>query len=518
MKTDTVIRRKLFVLIAISCLVRMFFAFFIELTNDEVNYWTYALYPSLSYFDHPPMVGWLIRLSTLNLLFTNELFVRLSSILIGAINTYVIFLIGRYVKDELTGFYSAILYQSSIYCFIISGIFIMPDTPLLLFWLLSVYYFMKSVMNKNIDRSSRISLILAGMFVGLALLSKYHSVYLWVGALLYVIIFNRKWFKTKEIYISLLISIVIFIPVIIWNYNNDFISFTFQSERVDIMSSGIRFDYLLTELVGEIFYNNPVNVVLIIIALFSIKRMDIDKDKKWFILLFSLPLILTFICFSLFRRTLPHWTGPGYIALIILTAAFYSQKQSVKRFFKVPLPHLVSQFVLLAVLISGYLQINGLLFRTSTISSNPTELGRNDVTLDMFGWKQIAKRFSELNEKYVIENIVKSDVPIISNKWYNAGHIDYYLGRFMDKRVYCAGYMNDMRNYLFVNRVRGDMNMGDDAIYISPSRDYKNSQELLKSSFEKIIPLDTIRVRREGEVVENVFLYKLEKYTGKMFY
>ncbi|HSG68384.1 MAG TPA: hypothetical protein VK994_06745, partial [Bacteroidales bacterium] len=61
--------RALIILILLSLIVRGFLAAFLEFGNDEVYYWTYALYPDLSHFDHPPMVGFLIQLSTLDLLF-----------------------------------------------------------------------------------------------------------------------------------------------------------------------------------------------------------------------------------------------------------------------------------------------------------------------------------------------------------------------------------------------------------------------------------------------------------------
>ena len=112
----------LILLIIISSLTRAALAAYLELTNDEVNYWLYGVYPSLSYFDHPPMVGYFIRISTLNMLFNSEFFLRLSSVILGSVNTWLIFLTGKLIKDETAGFYSALLYTGSIYFFVITGI------------------------------------------------------------------------------------------------------------------------------------------------------------------------------------------------------------------------------------------------------------------------------------------------------------------------------------------------------------------------------------------------------------
>lgn len=63
----------------------------VELGNDEVYYRIFALFPDWSYFDHPPLVAWLVRLTTLGQSVVGEMWVRLGSIIIGTINTYLIF-------------------------------------------------------------------------------------------------------------------------------------------------------------------------------------------------------------------------------------------------------------------------------------------------------------------------------------------------------------------------------------------------------------------------------------------
>ena len=87
--------KKILWLIVIVSLLKLITASLLELGNDEAYYWTYAIQPDWSHFDHPPMVGWLIRLSTLNLLWVNEISVRLGSILCAAISTIFIFKTGK---------------------------------------------------------------------------------------------------------------------------------------------------------------------------------------------------------------------------------------------------------------------------------------------------------------------------------------------------------------------------------------------------------------------------------------
>ena len=232
-KISAVKKSKLiFYIIAVSVVARAVIAGSIEFGNDEVYYWIYAKYPALSHFDHPPMVGYFIQIFSLNLLLSSEFFIRLSSVIFGGINTYLIFLIAKKIKDENAGLFAAVLYNTSFYCFLIAGVFIMPDTPMLFFWLLGFYFLVTSVTADDIGKNDKRNLLFAGVVIGFAMLSKYHSAFLWLGVYFYVQIFNRKWFRHKELYLAPVISLIIFIPVIIWNIQNDFISFTFQGERV----------------------------------------------------------------------------------------------------------------------------------------------------------------------------------------------------------------------------------------------------------------------------------------------
>ena len=213
---ENAINKCLILLLAVSALLRAVLASTVEFGNDEVYYWTYALYPDWSHFDHPPMVGFVMQLFSLNLLFTSEFFLRLSSVVFMTINTYLIFLIGKQVKNEQTGFYASLLYTASVYAFVITGIFILPDTPLSLFTLLSVLQFVKYFQTEKNNH-----LLLAGLFSGLAMLSKYSGAFIWIGVGLYIIIYSRKEFKNPYLYLSALISAICLLPILIWNINNE---------------------------------------------------------------------------------------------------------------------------------------------------------------------------------------------------------------------------------------------------------------------------------------------------------
>ncbi|MCK5370414.1 MAG: glycosyltransferase family 39 protein, partial [Cyclobacteriaceae bacterium] len=211
------IKKVLYILILAGTLVRVIIASTLELGVDEVYYWTYALYPDWSHFDHPPMVGLVIQFFSLNLFFDSELALRLGAIVFSIFNTLIIYSIGKFIKNPLTGLYAAFLFNASIYCSVLAGNFIIPDTPQLLFWLLSLKYLIRSLPQKTIDKRTSKEFLISCLFIGLAILSKYHGVFIWGGVGLYVIFYNRIWLKAPAFYGGMLLSALFIFPIVIWN-------------------------------------------------------------------------------------------------------------------------------------------------------------------------------------------------------------------------------------------------------------------------------------------------------------
>lgn len=503
-------------IVVLSVIVRGVFAWTLELGNDEVYYWTYALYPALSHFDHPPMVGFVIQAFTFDLYFDSEFFIRLGAVILGGANTWMIYLIGKVVKDKLTGLFAAMLYNASVYCFVIAGIFILPDTPQLFFWLLSLFMIIVALPDKETTKASRNILFYAGIPLGLAMLSKYTSVFLWMGVGLYIIFFNRKWLKTVELYMSVLISLVIFSPVILWNIENNFISFSFQSARVGIFGAGLRPDYFATEFFGQVFYNNPFNFVLIIMALVALKtkKFSLPDDYTRILLLTSLPLIFVFLFTALFNRTLPHWTGPAYLSLIIIAAAWLSEKaMKPEKAILFPFYIRISMGFLLVGLTIGLFQIKWGIFETPK-SDNPKELGKNDLTLDMFGWRQFAYKFHEFADHDFFSKRMAVTAPILSHRWFPAAHLDYYVARPRGMNLLAIGDLERIHKYAWINRERPELLLDSDAYYITSSRDFQDPAKLFGKYFVFIEKPEIIKIFKHDQHVENFFIYRMRSCTA----
>ncbi|MEI6885237.1 MAG: glycosyltransferase family 39 protein [Bacteroidota bacterium] len=493
------------ILLVLSAALRALIAGAIELGNDEVYYWTYASFPDMSHFDHPPMVGWLIQLFTLNLRFDNEIFLRLGSVVLGTASTWLIFLIGKKIKNPAAGLYAAFLFTASFYGFILVGTFILPDTPQVFFWLVTVYLLACSLPDESLSKQSRAYLFFAGLTIGLALLSKYHSVFLIFGAGMFILFSNRKWLMAKETWIALLMAVLLFMPVVFWNANNNYISFTFHESRVGFTESGIQLQYFLTEIVGQVFYNNPVNIILIILAFIAmLKGRDIlEKPYRRLILWMSVPLWLVFVSFSLFRSTLPHWTGPAYIGFILIAASWLATPSSENKRLKIlPWPVAVALFFILAVIGLAVTQI-----RYGWVPLKKWKV--EDVSTDLYGWRQLGEKFAPVAAWDEEHFLIDKGSPIFTFRWFPAANFDYYVAKPSGRKVYALGSLERIHKYQWINRIRGDMKKDADAWYIALSDDYEDPVALYGNLFELVLPSDTIPIIRGHDTIRKAIIYKL---------
>lgn len=507
-------KHKILVLISIATLVRCLIAATIGLGNDEAYYVTYAQHLQWNYFDHPPMVALLIRLTTFNLLFTTEFFIRLGTILLAAINTYLIYHICKKIKNESAGLLAALLFSSSFYSSIIAGVFILPDAPQLFFWMLSVSLLIEIVSAIESDKNLNYNILLFGVVAGLCIMSKVHGVFLWFGFGLYILLYKRSLLSNGYLYLSVLISLVIISPILIWNIENHFITYTFHSNRVAI-NRGVNPNSFLREFLGGIFYNNPINYFLIVMALLAVwkNRITISVPVKRILLLLSLPLIILLLFISLFRDTLPHWSGPAFTALIMLTACYLAESiQGLNTNFRLPKSVAISCVFIIIISFSGIAVIN---YYPGTIGNKKEELlGKGDVTLDMYDWDFFKNEFKKVHDKDMQSGRTKTSF-IINNKWFPGAHIDNYIAQPLQLDFIAIGKLEDIHTYDWLNKFRKKMVKGDDAYFITVSTNFKDPNEEYKKIFQKINPPVLIKQFRNKKPARNMFVYLLEGYKGR---
>lgn len=510
-------KKKTLLLIGIATLLRCIAAGSIELGNDEVYYRMYAQHLQWNYFDHPPMVGWLIRFTTANLFLDNEFFIRLGAITSAAITTWLLFLSGEKISNEYTGFLAAAIYTATIYGSIIAGTFILPDSPQMVCWVAGLYLLIDIAKYKSINTLKKRKVLWFGAFMGIGMLCKIHTSFLWLGFLLYILLYNRQWLKQPVLYLSGIITLLFFYPVIQWNFNNHFVTYLYHSNRVNVSEGGIDFNSFLTFTAGQVFYYNPIIFVFIILATVTAFKNELPllTSQKKILLLCSLPLIITATVISLFKNVLPHWTGPAYSGLILLTACYFAkQKNKTSRDKKIiPRPILFANALLTAIVITGIILVN---FFPGTFGKKDKQLyGEGDFTLDMYGWKKFAPDFSKIVEADVKAGLMKADAVIISNKWFRAAHTDFYVAMPLKKNLIAIGDTNDIHQYAWINTKRKMLQPGDDAYCIVPSNYYTAVQSVYAAYFTTILSPLIIEQKRNGTRCRYFFIWRMKHFIKK---
>ncbi|WP_297434477.1 glycosyltransferase family 39 protein [Sulfurimonas sp.] len=293
---------------------------FIPMYSDESYYWLWSKKLALSYFDHPPMIAYIIKLTTL---FSDDLFfVRLGAALLVSATAYMLYLLSKKIFNEKSAIYTFYIFLSSI--LVIAGsTLITPDIPLMFFASLFLY-----VAYVYLEENNKLYALLTGFAAGAMLLSKYPGILIIITLLVYILLYKREVFKEKYFYFALLIATVVFSPVLYWNYENDFISFTFQLHhgiaQEKIFKPSDFFNFLGAQLIlFHPFY-------LIPLLYFIIKDKSRFDQKKVYLLLPFAFVILFFSYFAAFKHANAQWAGIAYLSASVLLG-YYLYKYQAKK-------------------------------------------------------------------------------------------------------------------------------------------------------------------------------------------
>lgn len=305
--------RNTIVFVIISVLWKVFVST-IALHSDEAYYWLWSKQLDLSYYDHAPMVAYFINLTTR--FSDSELAVRFSSIIVTIILSILLWkLVIKLFNDRAIASASVIILHSMPILFTAS-ILITPDTPVFLFLSLATYFVWKLI-----DTENQNYWYFIGLFFGLSMLSKYTACLFVMSLGVYMLLTKKwSWLKSYQMYLAVIISIICFMPVIIWNYQHDWASFSYQIGH-GLSNKGIRFNYIFEYLGTQALV---FNVVLFFPILYIGIKYLFSKDKKnIFLAAFSVPVILFYVLTALKRLPGGNWPIPAYFTFSIIAAKWF---------------------------------------------------------------------------------------------------------------------------------------------------------------------------------------------------
>lgn len=499
-------RRDLWILIGMGAVFHLAIALAFELTSDEANGWLYARFPDASYFDHPPLWGLLIWLSTFGGAWPSALALRLPAILISAATTWLIY---RWVRETLgtrAAWHSALLFNLS-FVFTGVGAIHIPDSSLFFFWLLALYCYTRALRSGDAGPRERLWMLLAGLPLGLGMLCKYHGILLAPCVFLFLATdpLRRRWLARPEPWISFGIACVLFLPVIGWNLEREWISFRFQGGRLATSDSGPGALQLLVNLIAPMLYINPYVFALIVAGVVSWfrRRPGFDAFPIRLLLFVSLPVIGLFVASALLNESsLPHWPAVGYLGLLPLGGAYLASTEVGKRL--VPRGAWVSIAALALLSGAAAIQVHfGLFDPDRGRREDPSffEHGRRDATTEMIGWRGLDAKFRE------ILAADKSEKPplLFADRWHTAARLDFYVASRLGLRVACLAELGRERAMAFMRPA--SLAVGASGYFVVPSNHFKGETPF-KTLFERVDEPHVLDVTRGGRVAKRFYIYR----------
>jgi len=462
---------------------------FMGLMPQDAYYYLYGQNLSLSYFDHPGMIGYILRFFT-NIFGSSIFVVKFADFFITSLTILSFYKLASYFLSKEKLQKAFILLASTIFISILS-FNSTPDVPLLLFWTLSLICLYKAIFEEK-----KWFFIAGGIAMGLAFNSKYTAILLQFGLLGFLVFSNkyRGLLLSPWLWCSIIISVGVTFPVWYWNYQNDFASFVFQSsERTSSISEfKISPKNFFGAIGHQMFLLLPVLFLIFVSFTYKyVKRIlfkfKLPSSKTLFLLAFFVPTFVGFFLLTPIYWVKLNWMMPSYITGIIIAGMFIS-----KKLLKVQIIFSIVFHILFSLQILFYL---------IPIKSDDTWVG----------WEELANETATLKETY-------TEAFIFSNDNYKTSAC---LNFFMKDKVYAQNIIG--LPSLHFDYLGDDLNIlkGKNALFIDSDKRFKDSNKLAKinplltSYFKNVIELAPIIIKINGKESRKFWIFYCTDYQPK---
>jgi hypothetical protein len=337
-----------FILLLLWFLVNLIQAIYTEIISDEAYYGLYGKYLAWGYFDHPPMIALMTRISSL--LFTGNLGIRFMTVVLEPLTLLFIWKIIDEPHPDTHKIYSFFIIAGSVCLFSILGFYTTPDAPLLFFTAFFLYSYKSYLANQRWKDVLLLALSMSGLVY-----SKYQAV-LVIG---FVVISNIKLLKSCKFWIAGFSAIILFTPHLLWQASNNYPSIKFHLiER----SEGFNLHNVLEYLPNLLAVYNPF-ILGTVIYLMAKNR---PKDQFSRGLYYLIAGFIVFFGLAAFHDHVePQWTAASSLAMIILLYQNSIVNLKIYNFIRTTvLPTLIIIFIARILLISDiplgrYLGLSG---------------------------------------------------------------------------------------------------------------------------------------------------------------
>jgi 4-amino-4-deoxy-L-arabinose transferase-like glycosyltransferase/membrane-associated phospholipid phosphatase len=415
----------------------------LDLSPDEAHYWEWSRRLDWSYYSKGPMIAYLIYLGTT--IFGNSVFgIRVMAVIFSSLSSVFLYKLGKNLYDEQVGLFSAIILQV-IPLFATYGIVFTIDSPFIFFWILSLFMLHRATFSAQLLTQSSeirtqnsntpfppftkgekggITWILLGLSIGFGLLTKYTMAFFYLCSSLFLLLRERRLFFTKGPYIALLVSLLIFSPVILWNAGHNWVTLRHTAGQAHV-AEGLTISLKsFFEFVGSQFgVITPILLILMSISLWNLRKQKEGSLLFWF----CLPVITFFLLKSIQGKVEANWALPGYVTGIIAFSVLFERVFSESKGKKI----IVGIAILLSILVTAVAHYPSILNLSA----------KQDPSSRLRGWKELGSEVTKLYEK-MSEG---GPVFLFSEKYQVSSELAFYVKGW--PITYCINLNRRMNQY-----------------------------------------------------------------------
>ena len=482
--------------------LRISLAVTFPLLYKEASFWEWSQFPQTGYLRHPPLVTWIIHFFTWAFSDDSRTVLRLGSVILGAVSFLQIrSLAARLFGDPDVANWS-LLIAISLPVVSCVGIVMLPDAPLLFFHLLFLNLFVTAL-----QQGSQKSWLLAGVALGLALLSKLMAV-LTVPAIVLFLLWSptyRHWLRRKEPYGALAVALFVFSPFLYWNYTNEWATFRFQLWSRHEPS--FAFSKLLEVAFEQLLDSTPFMLIPVLgVLCISSSRLP-AKWREGYVLLKiqSLSVLIFFLAAGSVTETHPHWTLLAYPSAAIALAAFYVSCPS--HFLNRPLRILTTTSLSVLTLLACVVIVS----IGSLKDLDPARLGPSfgkrvaKAQQTLFGWQELGPA---LNRR--LEESFDNETSLLFTDTDYTGIVAYHSGSQPVVNLHGLtdgeeSTNNSQRYYIDLRTL-----VGRSGIFFSEKQ--RPTEQILREWFEEIEELEPIQFRYQERVIVYYRVFRVANF------
>ncbi len=292
----------------------------LSLSVDEAQYWDWSNNLELGYFSKPPFIAWLIA-STTYFFGIAEWSIRFSAPILHLLIAVIIWFISKTVYNtKVANFITLIWATLPLTSF--GSLIISTDTPLLLFWCMSLFTLLKTLETNKI-----IWPILLGTSIGVAFLTKYAALY-FILILICLTIFNQRFKKNVfKFILTICVFLLVCAPNLYWNYINDLSTFSHTAYNANLETVSLNYLEPMKFIGSQLIICGPF---ILIAYLFKILKFKSYNKNEFLLICFSLPILILIIIQAFLKTSNANWAVTAFPGIIILIGSFiHSQKNKI---------------------------------------------------------------------------------------------------------------------------------------------------------------------------------------------